>query len=368
VKRLDQLAKGIDKTRLETNLNTRRVQANFPLVERKLDVVSGDYGFNMDFPLTKHDHSARLTLKVKPDNCCECDPGAQTVIREAIGYFFESIVPEGFTDGVAYPARIITDGEAQTFYGNPLGLVQTGTTFNYGYDSPFFHTIYQDFPYIGGYSVSSDRKIVVPVDGMYSVFFTSIIDGGSIGGPDASLIISIRQTTIEEGEEVEYIISKRTYSVAKGNLTPGSHVHHMINLENREEWTMLLYSYCIPLFAGDKVDGYIQVTNLPNFSTHFGWGDNDNSLKVNLLGLGFGYLIGYVYDFETGLPLEGATVSYSNGFGDSTTTDEFGAYAFYDLRPATYTVTASSLGYVTQTQTVTVYFNKISQIDFNLNT
>jgi hypothetical protein len=365
MRRLEQLAQNVNKSRKTTELNTRRIQANLPLVERKLDVITGEQNYNMHFPVTKHDHSVLLNLYIKPDNCCECDPGAQTVIRSAIGYFPESIVPITVEEDVAYPAKIIA--EAYSYWGNPQGLVQTGSNFNYGYDSPFFHRLYQEFPYIGGYSVRPDGYgIVVPTDGVYSIFFSSVINGGSIGGDDAELIVYIKRTTIEDGEELTYTLTKRIYSVYKGNLTPGNHVHHMIHLENRPEWTMLLYAACVNLNAGDSVDGYIEVKNLPNFSTQFGWGDNTNSLKVNLLGLGYGTLIGYVYNVDTRDPLEGAALHYTQGFGGSTVTDEFGAYAFYELRPATYTVTASKDGYHSLTRTVTVYFNKISQIDFNL--
>ena len=355
MRRLDQLSKGIQKSRIENDLNTRRAQANFPLVERKLDIVSLDYNFAMDFPLTKHDHSTFLTLKIKPDNCCECDPGAQAPMRSTIAYYFQSIVPVGFTDRVDYPA----------IYAAPL--IQNNSTFSYGWGlpSPLSVHLYEDYGPLGETSI--DEGIVIAEDGVYTIYFQAVIDGGSVGGPDSEIIASIRRITTDEdtGEELNLLLSKKIYSVARGNLSSGSHIHHLINLDNMVAWTLRVYATCVNLNAGDIVGGYIQATNIPNLSTFYGWSDLNNSTRINLLGLGYGILIGFVYD-QDGVPLQGATVSYTLGFGGSTTTDEFGAYGFYTLRPATYNLTASKASYYAQTRMATVYFNKITQIDFTI--
>lgn len=366
MRRLDQLARGIEKTRLETGLNTRRVQANFPLVERKLDVLTGEQGYYMEFPLTKHSHSTRLTLRVKPDNCCECDPGAQTPTRYTIGYYFQSIIPEGFEDKVDYPA----------VYASPL--IQESGTFNYGYRSPFVYARYTDYVPLGETSINPDGGITIAEDGVYTIYFQAVIGLGNVGGEDSEIIASIRRLTVpdpedteNDGEVLDLLISKKIYSVYRGNLKPGGHVHHMINLENlnpdtANAWTLRVYAQCVNLKKGDIVGGYIQATHIPNLTINYGWNDLNNVTTINLLGAGYGILIGFVFDEDTQLPLQGATVSYSLGFGGSTTTDEFGAYAFYDLRPATYSVTASKGSYHSQTRDATVYFDKITEMGFNL--
>jgi hypothetical protein len=356
--KLGKVVGGINKARVETGHNTRRVQSNFPLIERKLDVISGDNTYAMDFPLTKRNHSVLLTLRVKPDNCCDCDPGSEAETREVLAYHFSSILPPGYEDKIDYPQ----------VYAYPL--VTESSSFNWGYYHPSFsYPIYEPYFPLGVSSIDPSGSILIPNDGVYTVSFTSVIDRGSIGGPDSEIIASIRRFTTDDdtGENLDLLVSRKIYSVYKGNLTPGSHIHHLINLDGREAWTMRVYAQCINLRAGDKVGGFVQVTNIPNFSTFYGWGSLENTTKISLLGLGYGFLIGNVFDSLTGEPLQGVTVSYTLGFGGSTTTDDFGAYGFYTLRPSTYSITAAKAGYISQTQTIAVYFDKVSEIDFILN-
>jgi hypothetical protein len=353
--KLGQVIGGINKTRVETEYNTRRIQSNFPLIERKLDNISGERNYLMEFPLTKRNHSVLLTLRVKPDNCCDCDPGAEAETRDAIGYHFQSIIPVDYEEKVDYPA----------VYAYPL--VTTSSTFNWGYwHGMFSSALYEPYFPLGVSSLDPRGGILIADDGVYTVYFQSIIDGGNIGGPDSEIIASIRRITIDDdtGEELDLLVSRKIYSVAKGNLTGGSHIY----LDGGTGWTMRVYAQCTNLRAGDKIGGYVQATNIPNFSTNFGWGSLDNSTKLSLLGLGYGFLIGNVYDSVTREPIQGATVSYTLGFGGSTITDDFGAYGFYTLRPATnYRITVTKSGYISQTQTIAVYFDKISEIDFSLN-
>ncbi len=338
MRRLHDQSKQIGRSQAESAHNTRRAALNMPLVERKLDVVSGDYTFTMDFPLTKRDHSAILTLKIKPDNCCECDPGAQTVVRDAVAYWGHSY---GIPNGVEQPFILVDP------------LEQTGTNFNYGWTlSGFGWDDYIAFPYIAGYSFNPTGGLVIPVDGVYSALWKMQIGGRNIGG-SSQVIMELRtQIPQPDGTIKEERLSRKILSVAKGNLTA-------------ENSTQYLYATCVPLFGGSTLVQYITVIDIPDFSTSFGH-NTDNSLRVNLLGLGYGSMVGKVFNQATGDPIVGATVSYVEGFGNSTVTDEFGYYAFYNIRPATYQVTVTAANYYSMTRTVTVYFNKITDMDFNL--
>ncbi len=77
-----------------------------------------------------------------------------------------------------------------------------------------------------------------------------------------------------------------------------------------------------------------------------------------------GRILGYVYDANTGLPLEGASVGSDSG--QSTTTDVNGFYRLFET-PSPHTLTASlGGGYGPDIQTVTVIQNDTIRQDFNL--
>ena len=324
-----QLGKSLRKDKDDTEQNTRRVQANFPLIERKLDLIAGDSSYRMEFPVTNRNHAIHLNLRVKPDNCCDCVPGGQTVVRDAVGYWDLNIFGTG--DGIERPA----------IYTEPL--VQTGTNFNYGYSSPFFYPSYQAFPYIAGYTINPAGGIVVPVDGMYAVLFKVGITLST--DSNSALILSIKQNGI--------VISRKVYSAEKMNITSGFKAYYQ-------------YAFCVPLHAGDTVSAWIQASAL-SFDAGGGYGNIDNSTRIALLGLGFGILIGFVKDNITGAPILNAVVSYTIGFGGSTTTGPNGDYIFEELTPGPYSVTASMAGYVSMTRDVTVVFNEVAELDFNLS-
>ena len=345
--RFKQVTKNLRKDRQKTELNTRRIQSNFPNIERKLDTLAGDDSYLLEFPLSGHRHHATITLRVRPDNCCDCDPGAQTVKRDAITSFHD---PSGITnDGIARPI----------IYDEPLN--QTGTTFHYGYNSPFFTPFYHEFVPIGGYSLNPEGGIVIPVNGMYAVLFKNIFEMTT--SPDTYVTVSIRESLIDQPISEAEVLSQRIYSVAKGNLP-------LVQLGALSK-QILQYAFCTPLHRGATVSVWIQ-SNAPFIYLEPGyWGggpriDRD-SLRVTLMGLGYGILIGKVYDQNTGLPIEGATVSFTMGFSGSTTTDENGMYIFEDLTPGPYSITASKSGYTSMTRDVEVVFNEVASLDFNLS-
>lgn len=361
MKRLEQLAKGISNTRKEAALNTRQYQANFPLVERKLDILSNNNSYILEFPLTKANHSALLTINIKPDNCCECEPGAAATGRDCEGYFKGGTIgpPGAYEFNTPYPAIYTGDATPAWEYNvwvptttrTPMGLVQTGVNFNYGYQSPFVVPIYQPFDAIAGYSIAPNGRIKIPTDGVYSVLFQCTITGTAMSDA-ASFTQSIRVDRTDAYPLIE-TLSKKVYSIANNNLNT-SHP--------------ILYATCVNLYQGDTIAGWVEINDIAGFSVGSSseWGDESNNTHINLLGVGYGYLIGYVYDIASGTPLTGASVSYSNLFGGHTTTDEFGGYGFYALAPGNYSVTATYEGFISQTQSAAVSFNSITELDYNL--
>lgn len=325
--RLKEVGRTIQKNKKTTELNTRRVSTNLPLIERKLDAIAGDQPYYMEFPVSDKDHIITLNLLIRPDNCCDCSPGASTGIRDVIAYWKEGSFG-------------VPDNEFHTaIYTRPL--TQTGTNFNYGYSSPFFYHIYQQFPEIGGYDIDAEGELIIPVDGMYSILFKVGIDIQNIND-DSEITTAINQN----GE----IISKKTYSSGKRNLLQGVHTYYQ-------------YAACVPLHKDDLVAGALSGKAV---SWSIGYRDIGNTTRINLLGLGFGTLIGFVKDEITGEPILNATISYTNGFGGKTVTDDTGAYMFEELRPGPYSITATKTGYITMTRDVPILFDEVAEIDFAL--
>lgn len=338
--RFKQVNKSLRGDKKENELNTRRIQANLPLVERKLDVLAGEQSYKLEFPMSERNHTVTLDFRVRPDNCCECFPGAQAVKRDAIGYMSTSFPdPNWQTTNFG---SVPTGEMQQAIYIEPL--VQTGTTFNYGYRAGIWVALYNEYPNFGGYEIVPEGGIRVPTDGIYTVMFRQEI--GIHTQLDTYLITAV----LVNGEPV----SKKTYSVAKGNLALGD-LHGKVYYQ---------YALCIALHVGDIVGAGLE-SNAPGWSIR-GERGTANSTRIVLLGLGFGYVIGRVFDNTTGIGIPGATVSYTIGFGGSTTTDENGYYVFEDLTPGPYSFTASKTGYVSMTRDLQVLFDEVVSIDFNL--
>ena len=74
-------------------------------------------------------------------------------------------------------------------------------------------------------------------------------------------------------------------------------------------------------------------------------------------------ITGTVDDVASGLPIAGATVSYSGG---SVQTNAAGTYTFNGVAPGTHTVTASAAGYVLGSDSVAVIAEQTSTLDFSL--
>jgi subtilisin family serine protease len=97
---------------------------------------------------------------------------------------------------------------------------------------------------------------------------------------------------------------------------------------------------------------------------YFGWMVDDVSISTDCVPTSGGLVVGNVYDANTGLPLEGASVGSDSG--QSTTTDVNGFYQLFET-PSTHTLTASlGGGYGPDIQPVTVIQDDTIQQDFNL--
>ena len=95
---------------------------------------------------------------------------------------------------------------------------------------------------------------------------------------------------------------------------------------------------------------------------------NNQTTQVNFAlqpSVSPGSIVGHVYDANTFAVISGATVTLTPG-GPSTQTDASGAYAFNNLAPGNYTVTASATGYQPGSKTTTVNSGATSTVDFAL--
>jgi len=77
-----------------------------------------------------------------------------------------------------------------------------------------------------------------------------------------------------------------------------------------------------------------------------------------------GSISGHVTNSATGAAIAGAMVSFSGG---ATTTDSSGAYSFSNVAPGTYNVMASQVGFISQTNSVTVSSGATSTLNFQLS-
>lgn len=335
--RMSQFGRGLQKNTSATKNNTRRQASNLPQIERKLDILGEDIPYGLTFKLTNNSHSVMLDLRIKPDNCCDCDPGGQAQTRDAV-MIVDAFGPDiaGNSDGINYPA----------IYNETI--VNTGTITHWVTLPVFWGPIAQPYEGYGGFTRAPDGKgVIVPVDGIYSFSFQNMAHGA----PTSTSVIraSIRKLTTptEQNPEPDWEdISVRIYSTAKGNIS------------TLKEWPLStlnigVYAYCIPLLAGDIIGGWLQATDVINWEP--GLGDLDgNKSAISFLGLGYATIMGYIRDANNN-PVSGITIRrngefvHSAGAPDSdpptpaityptTVTDINGFYIFENLTPIPYTL------------------------------
>ncbi len=77
-------------------------------------------------------------------------------------------------------------------------------------------------------------------------------------------------------------------------------------------------------------------------------------------------LRGFIYNSETSIPVENATVEITGAAINDKLTDSTGIYKFVRLHPGEYTITVSALGYGTQTKSLSVKQNGVVETDFKM--
>lgn len=370
---LDRFGESLRKDAKETEQNTRRISANLPLIERKLDVISGDTPYVMEFPLAGGSHSVMLNIRLKPDNCCDCIPGADPASRFASSgadYIWDTVLTKiphssGFPDLAYYPTHSWVSGvDYPVHYPNPMN--QTGIITNIWFawtNYPFFWP-FVDNPYgYGNFTpvVADTGGIGVPVNGIYTVIFKNRVRGWAT--PTSSLIIAIKRLKKDTDPAIAtnwQTISRKIYSVERGNLDES-----ILGIYGSP---VAVYAYCFPLNQGDIVGGWIKATDIDGFSPSEGGEHEANKTEIDLIGLGWGAITGILRD-QNGQPVIGATISYTGNTAQqansgTTYTNDEGRWTFYELAPdITYMFTATKTGYNPATQQGTSIFNTLVTVD-----
>ena len=131
-------------------------------------------------------------------------------------------------------------------------------------------------------------------------------------------------------------------AVVTADLDSGGY-RNKVTTDQTGFYTMTLVTGSYDVTAGKAGFTSQTVTDIviePGLTTN-----QDFSLTAN------GWAYGYVTDFDTGLPVELATVSADDG--SSTTTDDSGYYIL-GLNPGTYTLTVSARGYAIESASVSI--------------
>ncbi|HEY6968557.1 MAG TPA: carboxypeptidase regulatory-like domain-containing protein [Candidatus Angelobacter sp.] len=162
------------------------------------------------------------------------------------------------------------------------------------------------------------------------------------------------------------------------NTTPGSITGHVTDASTGAALSGATVSYSGGSTTTDSNGNYtlsnVAAGTYSVTAAHSGYGSVTSSVTVTAATsstLNFqltatsspGAITGHVNDSSTGAALSGATVSYSGG---STTTDSSGNYAFANVNPGPYSLTASHSGYNSQTSSVTVASGTTATLNFQL--
>jgi len=412
--RLDRVVESLRKDSIETQHNTRRIAANLPLIERKLDIVAGDTNYKLEFPITERSHAVNLNIQIKPDNCCDCLPGAEPARRYMTGFpdyfWYERLNiihhPSGHPELDYYPPHPAENGaDYPAYYHAPLDTQGSITNIWFAWEGyPWFYpTVENNWAY-GQFAISPETGgIRVPVNGVYSMIFRNRAGGSTTDS--SQIVASIKRLPKEKIAEWTDLdnwetISRKIYSVVRENICTylplswaliwgwnpapediievgggeyakccasyGRNIGFNPTVIDRIGGLYIeVYAYCVPLNEGDIIGGWLMATDVNGWSQGEGGADYNNTM-IDLIGLGFGALTGKVTYDNTGQPLEGVKVVCNNGttWYETLTNDE-GRYVFYDLTPdLTYTVTISKSGYFTQSKSIKVVFNVLRELDF----
>lgn len=413
MRRLQRVGESLRKDATETQFNTRRISANLPLIERKLDIVSTDTNYKLDFPITNKSHAVYLNLQVKPDNCCDCLPGAEAARRYATGYadyiWNEPLTKiPGFGGSYSFPPHQQESGvDYPVVYKDPLDTQGTITNIWFAWEGyPFFYPTVTNTWNYGNFTPapSPTGGIIIPTNGVYTMVFRNRAGGSTTDTSEIVASIKRLPKDLQDHPEIEenwQTISRKIYSIAKNNICSytfktwadmwGMSYDSKDNIEYGGNTYVkvcasyghgigfnptvigylgglfiAVYAYCVPLNEGDIIGGWLKATDVNGWSPSELDSSQENLTQIDLLGLGFGAVVGRVTYDNTGIPLEGVLVVYNDGStnGETYTNDE-GRYMFYELTPGiTYTIIISKSGYVTQAKTIAVEFNVLQELDF----
>lgn len=217
-----QVGKKLRKNQHTTELNTRRIAENFPMIERKNDIISFDSSFSMEFFLSDHPHNVRLNLYLKPPiNCFKCQLGAPVNFTEAVA-----------TGGTTPPQ----DGDV-----HPVPFSGFGSN-------------------VGGFALDPSG-VIVPSSGYYNVRF-----GGNIVGVTtvevAGIVASVRVNGI--------IVTQKVWSVENGLLNaPLAFISVDVGL----------IGLCILARQGDIVSAYLSAGGIAFYTL------SSSSLTATLIAL-----------------------------------------------------------------------------------
>jgi len=349
---LNNLGKSLGKDAKESGHNTRRISANLPQIERKLDIISNAYNFTMDLPLTPTSNIASLNIYIRPDNCCECEAGALNGLRKGTGDVtrFEDI------DGTAF----IPNQPADSPYSGIeyRGVITSWTTVGTldsiwfawpGY--PFFYpnaALEEDFNdnSYGDLTLTSEGTVMVPTGGVYNIVYHGHASGTTTDTSKVTVMLKSRDfPTIENPDPSWQTISKEVRYTVYGSLEPNA---IMVALD------LTTSAICYGLALNGEISVWVAGENVTNLNY------SNGTIQVLLVGQGYGQVTGYVFhDAPASNPIEGASVSILLPGMLPVLTDATGKYTITSVIPGIHTIQATYLTF-SQSQKVSVERNQVT--------
>jgi hypothetical protein len=346
---LNNLGKSLGKDAKESGFNTRRIAANLPQIERKLDILSNSYNFTMDIPLVDVSNTASLNIYIRPDNCCDCDSGSLNGFRKGTGTVtrFEDIdgnafLPDQPTDspynGVDYRGVVTSFSTVGVL--DSIWFAWPGYPFFYPngtYEEDYNNNAYGDF------TLTSEGTILIPTAGLYNITYNGISSGITT---DTSKIILTIKTRVYGSDDPWEVISKEVRYTIYSSLEPNS---LMIAHE------LEIYAICYGLPRNSEISIWVNSQNIDRV------GYSEGTIQILLVGEGYGLVTGYVFhDSPASNPIWGASVSIILPGMSPVLTDETGKYTITRVPPGIHTIQAtySTNPVLSQSQKVTVEANK----------
>lgn len=198
-----QVGNQIKKIRQDTAINSHRYKENFPQIERKVDEISFDNSYKLEFKTSDHPHTVFLNFRVKPPTTCfRCNAPLTTGHPGDL---------RGIWTGLSFPSL---SGTATP------GQWSTNTTNN------------------GGFTKTTDG-IVVPQDGVYNVNVSVGASGVTINN-NTTLVFSVRHNGVIQTQVI--------YSVSNGKLPPSPTFFSI---------SPVLNGLCLQARAGDVMNLYL---------------------------------------------------------------------------------------------------------------